>query len=387
MRAVSFQDTDHNKVIRMNNKVLILSNRDTGLFFFRREVIESIINEGFKLYISVPLGDYTDALRDMGSIIIPTEVDRRGKNPINDIKLINSYIRLIRKIRPLVVLTYTIKPNIYGGFACSALSAAQVANITGLGTEIEKGGVASKALLTLYRVSLSNARRVFVQNATIDQLLGKYGIANDKRQVIPGSGVNLEAHPYIEYPTDESTIRFLYIGRIMKDKGSSELLHAAKEIKREHPNVVFDIVGRCDEEGYDELVHDYNEKGIIAFHGFQTDVNPYLGRAHALIQPSYHEGLSNVLLEAAATGRPVLSSRVPGCQETFEEGVSGMGFEAKSVDSLVNAIESFLKLSNEQKREMGCNGRKKIEKEFSRKNVVNAYLKQINEIEHEAKKK
>ena len=367
----------------MGKKVLILSNKDTGLYFFRREVIEAIISEGYELYISVPPGDYTDVFCDMGCKVIQTDIDRRGKNPFKDLKLIFFYFNLIKKIKPLVVLTYTIKPNIYGGVACGALSVAQIANITGLGTEIEKGGITSKTLLTFYRASLYKSKCVFVQNSAIDRCLEKYGIAKGKRIVIPGSGVNLNDHQYIEYPTDESIIHFLYIGRLMKDKGSDELLYAAKATKKKHPNIVFDIVGRCDEEEYHDIIREYDEKGIIVFHGFQKDVNPYLERAHALIQPSYHEGLSNVLLEAAATGRPVLSSRVPGCQETFEEGVSGMGFEAKSGTSLCNTIEDFLRLSNEEKREMGLNGRKKVEKEFSREIVVDAYIKQINSLQQQ----
>jgi len=224
---------------------------------------------------------------------------------------------------------------------------------------------------------LRKAICVFVQNTTIDHILENHGIAEGRRKVIPGSGVNLNAHKYIEYPTDESEMHLLFIGRVMKDKGSDELLYAAEKIKQKYPNVMFDIVGRCDEEGYEEKIEDYSKRGIIAFHGFQTDVNPFLARAHALIQPSYHEGLSNVLLEAASTGRPVLATRVPGCQEAFDENESGIGFEAKSGDALCEAIEKFLKLPNNKRKEMGIKGRAKVEREFSRQLVVDYYMYEI----------
>ena len=166
----------------------------------------------------------------------------------------------------------------------------------------------------------------------------------------------------------------------MKDKGIDELYSVAEQIHKERDDVIFDVVGRCDEGGYDEKTKDLANKGIIVFHGFQTDVNPYLQRCHALIQPSYHEGLSNVLLEAAASGRPVLASTVPGCYETFDEGKSGIGFKARSVDSLYDAIKRFLMLTQQQRETMGINGRTKIEKEFDRQIVIDAYLDEIDNV-------
>jgi len=361
----------------MNHRILILANRDTGLYYFRKELIESLLKDEYDVFISVPEGEYTDYLRKMGCKVLSTSLDRRGKNPLKDLILLRSYFKILKTVNPKVVLSYTIKPNIYGGIACSSTKTPFIANITGLGTEIESGGIISKALLGLYRVGLRNAFCVFVQNSTIDKTLHENKIANGKRIIIPGSGVNLQLHQYIDYPSDETNIHLLYIGRVMKDKGIDELLYAAKEIKKRYSNVIFDIVGRCDEAGYEEIIEKNNNNGIISFHGFQSDVVPFLSTAHALIQPSYHEGLSNVLLEAAATGRPVLASLVPGCQETFDEGISGIGFKVKSGESLVTAIESFLSKTNDQKREMGLNGRRKIEKEFDRKIVIEAYRKQI----------
>ena len=364
----------------MSKNILILTNRDTGLYYFRKELLSTLLENGYHVSISVPEGDFSDDLRSMGCEIIPTEVDRRGRNPFKDLHQLITYRKLINSRKPNVVLTYTIKPNIYGGLAAISKRVPYITNVTGLGTEIEKGGIASKALLLLYRMGLRKASCVFVQNSTIDQLFEVHRVANGRRKVIPGSGVNLRVHKYCNYPLNQAEIHFLFIGRVMKDKGSDELLNAAEMIKQEHPNVVFDIVGRCEEEEFKKKIESANKKGIIVFHGFQSDVTPFLEKAHALIQPSYHEGLSNVLLEAAATGRPVLASKVAGCMETFDEGVTGIGFNAKSVDSLYKAIEKFIAMPYEQKKEMGKKGRLKVENEFSRQTVVDYYMKEIDSI-------
>ena len=364
----------------MGKNILILTNRDTGLYYFRRELLQEMLDRGYKVSVSVPEGDFTDSLRFMGCNIIPTEVDRRGRNPLKDLKQLSAYKAMIDDTKPDVVLTYTIKPNIYGGLAAISRKVSYMANVTGLGTEIEKGGIASKALMAMYRFGLRKAKCVFVQNMTIDAFLESHHICSGRRKVIPGSGVNLEVHQYAEYPADEKELHLLFIGRIMTDKGSNELLYAAEKIKKNYPHVVFDIVGRCDEEGFEQKIAQANDKGIVAFHGFQSDVRPYLIKAHALIQPSYHEGLSNVLLEAAATGRPVLASNVPGCKETFEEGITGLGFEAKSGESLYSAIERFIALPYEKKKQMGEKGRLKVEKEFSRQTVVDCYMNEIDSI-------
>ena len=365
----------------MGKNILILTNKDTGLYYFRKELLSGLLEKGYHVSISVPEGDFTDDLRLMGCEIIPTEVDRRGRNPFRDLQQLITYRKLLNEIKPKVVLTYTIKPNIYGGLAAISKRIPYITNVTGLGTEIEKGGIASKALLFLYGLCLRKANCVFVQNATIDKLFEAHSVANGRRIVIPGSGVNLDVHKYSEYPPDGKELHFLFIGRVMQDKGSDELLKAAEIIKQKYSNAVFDIVGRCEEEKFTDKINYANENGTIVFHGFQSDVTPFLEKAHALIQPSYHEGLSNVLLEAAATGRPVLSSNVPGCKETFDEGVTGIGFEAKSVDSLCMAIEKFIALPYEQKREMGKKGRLKVEKEFNRQTVVDYYMKEIENIE------
>ena len=358
-------------------RVLVLSNFGMGLYKFRKEFLQELMNHGREVFISLPYDEYIPLLENLGCKYIESKVDRRGTNPIADLKLLTSYLKIIRDIQPNIVLTYTIKPNVYGGIACRITKTQYLPNITGLGTAVENKGLMQKITLGLYKVGLKSAKCVFFQNEPNRQFFIDKGIIRDNSKVIPGSGVNLEQHCFEEYPDDEDNIRLLFIGRIMKAKGIDELLEAAKQIKERNINVEFHFVGFC-EEGYSDQLRELNDSGIIHYHGQQDNVHKYIKDSHATILPSYHEGTSNVLLESASTGRPVLASNVNGCKETFDEGVSGICFKVMSVKAFVDAIQKFLDLPYEKKEQMGIAGRKKMEQEYDRKIVINAYLEKIS---------
>jgi len=357
-------------------KVLILTNFGMGLYKFRKELLQELIKLGYDVYISLPNDDYIPFLQDIGCKYIRSQVDRRKTNLISDLMLLFSYIKIIKNIQPDVVLTYTIKPNVYGGIACRMTKVLYISNITGLGTAIENEGLLKKLVLKLYKVGLKNAKCVFFQNEPSRQFFISKGIVKSNTKVIPGSGVNLEQYKFEEYPKNDGIIRFLYIGRIMKAKGIDELLEAAQQIKKKYSNVEFDIVGFC-EEDYSKKLKGLNSSGIIRYHGLKNDVREFIKMSNAIILPSYHEGTSNVLLEASSTGRPVLASNITGCKETFDEGISGFGFEAKSTESLINTIIKFIELPYDKKKQMGIAARKKMEREYDRNFVIDAYLEQI----------
>lgn len=358
-------------------RILILSNFGMGLYKFRKELLQELIKHGHEVFVSLPNDDYVPLLENLGCEYIESNVDRRGTNPLADMKLLFSYIKIINKTKPDIVLTYTIKPNVYGGIACRITKTPYLPNITGLGTAVENKGLIQKITLYLYKIALKNPECIFFQNESNRQFFIERGIIKNKSKVIPGSGVNLDQHCYEEYPNNKGNIRLLFIGRIMKAKGIDELLKAAKEIKESQKNVEFHIVGFC-EEGYLEELRELNDSGIIHYHGQQDDVHKFIKDSHATILPSYHEGTSNVLLESASTGRPILASNVTGCKETFDAGISGIGFEVKSVKALISAIQQFLDLPHDNKKQMGIAGRKKMEQEYDRKIVTNAYLEQIS---------
>lgn len=364
-------------------KVLVLTNSDLGLYKFRKELLQSLIDHGNEVFISLPDGKFVQSMVAMGCHFIQTSLERRGMNPIKDLMLVFQYKRIIQKIEPDVVLTYTIKPNIYGGIVCRIYKIKYIENITGLGTAIEDKGALSKVLLLLYKIGLKGAAQVFFQNKRNQKFFKAKSIIK-KSRLIPGSGVNLQEHCYEEYP-DTGEIRFLFIGRIMRDKGIDELLICAKYISEKYRNVYFDLIGDYDEERYRDEIAFLEKAGTITYLGSQDNVHTFIRSHHAIILPSYHEGLSNVLLEAAACGRPVLATLVPGCRETFIDGISGIGFSAKSSDALIKAVENFISLPYEKRREMGIYGREKMEQEFDRKLVIDAYIDEIYKSEEKNK--
>jgi len=360
-------------------KIMILSNGVKIIYNFRRELIEKLINDKAKVVIIAPFGERTEYFRKLGCEVIDIKIDRRGTNPITDLQLLHKYKKLIKGKRPDVVLTYTIKPNVYGGLACRLTKTTYITNVTGLGSAIQNSGFTQKLALWLYRVGLKNASCVFFQNVPNSELFKHKEIVKNNIHLIPGSGVNIKEHEFEEYPDDDGTIRFLFIGRIMKEKGINELLEAAKKVKRKYPSTYFDLVGEL-EEDYSDKLDELEKEGIIKYHGIQANVHTFIKNSHATVLPSYHEGIANVLLETASAGRPVIASNVTGCVETFDEGITGLGFEVRNVDDLADKLIMFIKLSYEKKKIMGIAGRKKMEKEFDRNIVINDYMDEIMKV-------
>lgn len=359
-------------------RILILANFDVGLYKFRKELIQELLDQGNEVYISLPNGELVENLKKIGCRFVDTYVDRRGINPKTDLKLLLFYKKLIKKIKPDQVITYTIKPNIYGGMVCRFLKVPYAVNITGLGTAFQKDGAVKKLVVYLYRIALKKAKVVFFENVGNKQELLKYNIVKEGQTcVLNGAGVNLEEYPFYEYPPEGET-RFLFIGRVMKEKGVDELFEAAGRIKSEYENVYFDIVGPM-EDDYKEKIDSLVEHGVIEYYGYQEDVKPFIKKSHCFVLPSYHEGMANTLLEAAAMGRPLITSRIHGCMEAVEDGVSGLLCEKEDVESLYVAMKDFLWLSYEYKKIMGEAGQKRIEEVFDKKKVVRKTLEIIGE--------
>ncbi len=360
-------------------RILILANNIGGLYKFRKELVETLLEQGNQIYISVPDGSFRIPFEQMGCIFIDTPIDRRGTDPLADLKLMLGYRRVIKEIKPAVVLTYTIKPNIYGGLACRYLRVPYIANITGMGSAINQGGMFTRFILSLLKNALGGATCVFFQNDMNRRFFMRRNLLTVPSRLIPGSGVNLSEHCLEEYP-EEEPLNFLFMGRVMKEKGVDELMAAAEVIRQRYPQTAFHILGSCEEE-YSTRLQNLQERQIICYHGFQKDVQSYLRSCHAVVMPSYHEGMSNVLLEAAATGRPVLASDIPGCREAFDEGISGFGFRPQDTTALIEALEKFITLPYEKKKLLGLAGRTKMEKEYDRQLVIDAYVEEIEKLE------
>lgn len=359
-------------------KILILANSASGLYDFRNELILTLLKE-YEVHVSLPDEEKVPQLSEEGCKVHHTPIDRRGMNPVRDLGLLGAYWKLMKEVKPDVVLTYTIKPNIYGNLCCRMRHIPYIVNITGLGSAFENGGMVQRIVVFLYKMALKKASCIFFQNEKNQEIFKQYGILGKKARLVPGSGVNLDRHHFEEYSSKEEKMIFLYVGRVMKEKGIEELLYAAKAICKEYPQAVFRLVGNY-EDDYKDIMEQYEQDGILELIGYQKEIHPYYKEAAAVLMPSYHEGMSNVILEASATGRPVLASKIPGCQEGFEDGVTGFGFPARDKEAFLEALRRFMKLSGEERAQMGRNARAKMEREFDRKQVVDAYMEEIHAV-------
>ena len=349
-------------------KILIVTNHSYMLYRFRREFIERLLKE-YEVVISTPFVGHEDDLQKMGCKCICTEIDRRGVNPFKDLKLMATYWKIIKEERPTAVVTYSIKPNVYMGTVCKWKNIPYYVNVQGLGTAFESKKMAAVASM-MYKFGLKKARVVFFENSGDAKVFVDRNIINEEKiEVLSGAGINLERYAYSEFPL-EGPRHFLYLGRIMKEKGIDEWFYAAERLKEEYGDkVVFDMVGFFEDE-YKEKVESLQEKGVITFHGFCENPIPFYEKASCVVLPSYHEGMSNVLLEAAAIGRPVITSDISGCREAVLEGESGYVCPPQDRDGLYDTMKKIMGMSEGELIEMGKKGRTHMMNHFEKSAVV-----------------
>lgn len=363
----------------MNNKrLLIVANDSGGLYRFRKMLMEKLISDGNSVIAMTPFDTDVEELKKIGLSIIESQIDRRGINPLKDIKLCLSYFRKLKKIKPDLVITYTIKPNIYCGFAARVLKIPYVVNITGLGTTFQNENILKKIVISLYKIGLKKAKLVFFENeVNMSIFVENKIISRDKACLLNGAGVDLNHFRYLEYPKEQNKTNFLFIGRVMREKGVDELFEAMRLLVEQGYNVKLEILGAF-EEDYKEKIEKYRAEGWLEYKGLVRDVRPFIEKAHCFVLPSWHEGMANTNLECASSGRPVITTRIPGCQESVIDGKSGYLVIPKNSQDLYKKMKLFLNLSIETKREMGKSGRQHMEKVFDKRKVVENTIYAIN---------
>jgi len=359
-------------------RILFLANDGEALYKFRKELIFELLKNN-EVFVSLPFDKYVPMLKELGCTFMETTFERKGTNPIQDIRLIEFYKSMMKEIKPNVVITYTIKPNVYGGMACSQLHIPYIANITGLGSALENKGILQIITSTLYKLALKNANKVFFQNETNRQFMIHHSLVKeDKSILVAGSGVNTQQYEVLPY-LKKDTIDFVYIGRMMFEKGFGLYLNAAKVIKEKYPNAVFHIAGAY-EDDYQKEVEELVSKNIVVYHGSVINMKEEIySKIDCTVAPTwYPEGMSNVLLESLACGRPIITTDRPGCKEVVDDKINGFVVKQKDGQDLINKIEQFINLDFNTRQQMGLNGRKKIEEVFDRNIVVKKYLEEIN---------
>lgn len=366
----------------MAKRVLILGNSSLVVFGMRGELVERLVSDGYEVVVSFPtdaIGKEENPSEKYGCTYVETAIDRRGTNVIRDAALLKAYIKLLEDVKPDAVLTYTVKCSIYGGMACRIKKVPYFVNITGLGKGLAEGGLKQRLLVKLYQIAVKSAECVFFQNQNDRQFFIDHKIRYRRDSLLPGSGVNLLKYTPIPYPEDDKII-FTYIARVMKAKGIDEFLTAAETVNQEHPNTEFHICGFY-EDDYKEIIEHAEDKGIVNYHGQVSDVRPYEAISHCIVLPTYHpEGISNVLLEAAACARPLITTNRPGCKEVVDDGVNGYLIRERDSEDLIEKMRKFLDMPWEARRNMGLAGRAKVEKEFDRQIVVERYMACIKDV-------
>lgn len=366
--------------------IALLTNNDDDVYCFRRELILKLIENGYDVLVSCPDGPKLSLMKDIPFIYDNPDIDRRGMNPFSDLKLYFHYRSILKKYNPAVVLTYTAKPNVYAGVAAYRLNIPAVYNVTGLGSVQNMGAAGKHLILSLYKFAYRRASCIMFQNEANMNFALKSGWVKGEYNLICGSGVNTGRFKLQDYPeggngVTGSKVVFNYIGRVLHDKGIDDYIEAAGRIRKEYPNTEFNIIGFIEptEMYYEDELKMLGKDGIVKYMGSQQDVRPFIAASHALIHPStYGEGMSNVLLENASCGRPAITTDNPGCRETVDDNITGYIYHGGNVDELTDKIKQFLALDNEERKQMGIYGRKKVKKEFERQNVIRAYLDVVN---------
>ena len=365
--AVFTQKGIHEGAKRERKKILLITNHSYMLYRFRLDLIKKLMEE-HEVVLSMPFVGHEDDFQAMGLKCINTELDRRGINPIKDYALYRNYRRQLKEEAPDLVITYSIKPNIYAGYLAGRMNIPYVAMVQGLGTAFKKPMLAS-LVTVMYRTALRRAYRVLFENGDNARLFAEKNIVDPRKEVIlNGAGINLTYFDYKKYP-DNDIFRFLYVGRFMNEKGCGELFEAVRRLHSEKVPFVLDLAGFY-EDDFKEQVESLKTLGIVNDHGFVTDPRPIYELSDCVVMPSWHEGMSNVLLEAAALGRPIITTDIPGCREAVVNGVSGLLCRVQDTDSLYEAMKKMLSIPREQREAMGREGREHMRTFFRKEDIV-----------------
>lgn len=361
-----------------NKNVLFIINDFTTIYHFRMELLRRLVAEGYNVSVAIPDDERNEKLKENGATIYNIPLSRFGTNPLADFKTMLAIRKVLKIVKPAIAFTYTAKPNIYGGMACSLEKVPYIANVTGLGVNFANGNLISKIMLMLQKIGLKKANMVCFQNESNRDLFVQHGIAEKSGKVIPGSGVNLDENFFVEYPNND-VIKFVSTARIRKDKGYDELFDAIKMCKEAGINAEFHVVGWYEDDEYKSVVQQMQDEYGVVFYDYvpHDEIHDLMSKFDCLIQPSHHEGMSNVILEIAATGRPSIVSNIFGCKEAVDDGKTGYIFEVKNSNDLFEKIKKFVALSREEREQMGIDAREFMKENFDRNIVVQTYMDEV----------
>ena len=372
-----------NNRTKSKHRVLIALNTTWNIANFRSGLIRAFIDAGYEVVAVAPPDSYVEQVKALGCQYFPLRMDNQGTHPGRDLLLLWRFYRLVRHLRPNVFIGYTVKPNIYGSIAAHLLDIPVINNIAGLGAVFIKDGWVTRLVRGLYWLALSRSKRVFFQNEDDRALFIKGNLVKcEITDRLPGSGIDLNRFSFIEMQPSKSPVEFLLIARMLWDKGIGEYVEAAKLLKSRAISADFYLLGFLDVKNPAAISRDQMDEwvksGYVKYLGETVDVRPHITAATCIVLPSfYREGVPRTLLEAAAIGRPIITTDAVGCREVVDDGLNGYLCKTRDASDLAEKMERFIALSSEQRAEMGRQGRAKVEREFDEKIVINMYLEVV----------
>lgn len=366
-------------------KIVLTVNAAWNIWNFRKPLVEALIANGHQVTLLAPRDDSVPKLEALGCQFRHLDMGVKSLNPVPDFVLLLRLRRVFKDIRPDVVLSFTIKNNIFGALAAKSVGVPFVPNVTGLGTAFLSGPVLERLVVRLYKTAFRGLPIVFFQNEDDRELFLNRGMTTENQVLLlPGSGINLEYFATAPYPVKDDAPRFLMIARLLRDKGVFEYVEAARLVKATYPQVRFQLLGATDAQNRTAVDRDtvlqWDQDGVIEYLGTTDDVRPAIAEAHCVVLPSYREGAPRTLIEAAAMARPLIATKVPGCRAVIDEGTTGFLCDAKNAQSLAGACRKFLEQSHQARIAMGRAGRAKMEREYDKALVVDAYKSAIKQL-------
>jgi len=364
-------------------KIVICSNTFWSIYNFRLNLAKNLKRNGYKVILVAPKDGYMDKLKDEFDCYV-IYMNNKGTNPIQDLKTTIEFYKLYKKIKPSIVLNFTIKPNIYGTIACSLLNIKSINNIAGLGNLFINQNFITKIAKFLYKYSQNKANKIFFQNKDDYEMFIKEKIVEKvKCDILPGSGVDIEKFKPIEIEKKDNIFKFLLIARMIWDKGIGEYIEAAKIIKQKYNNLEFFLLGAVGVNNPSAIskhqIQEWEKADIVKYLGTTDNVKKEISKVDCIVLPSfYREGTPRTLLESAAMAKPIITTNNVGCKDVVDDGINGYLCKVKNSKDLADKMEKMLNLSEKERIKMGLKGREKIIKEFDEKIVINKYLNIIN---------
>lgn len=365
--------------------VTIVYNTTIYVVKFRIRLIRAIQDEGYKVVVLSPRDESCEELEKLGIAHRHIPMSQYGMNPLHELKTMRAITAEMRSLKPVVSLHYTIKPNIFGTLAAKKAGVPVVNNVAGTGRAFTTGNIILRRLITgLYRRAFKHSAKVFFQNGDdLDTFLKARILPESKTLRIPGSGVDLDQFALAPYPNN--TPHFLFIGRLLKEKGISEFIEAATWLKKRYPHARFHIVGEFEEHPLfvaKSILDSAVETKVVEYHGAvpPAQIAALITEASCIVLPSYYgEGVPRVLLEACASGRPIITTDNVGCRDVVLDGINGFMVKTRDVKDLRNAISRFIETPFDEQRAMGRAARERVETKFDERFVLEAYLKAIQQ--------